>query len=87
MTVELKSFVDAVVAAIREHADELTALDRAVGDGDHGINMKRGFDAVAELGDDVYQQPRGGVLQKIGMTLVMKVGGASGPLYGSLFMG
>lgn len=87
MTVELKLFVEAVIATIRDHTDELTALDQAVGDGDHGINMKRGFDAVAELGDDVYQQPHGAVLQKIGMTLVMKVGGASGPLYGSLFMG
>jgi len=77
--------IDAAVAAIRDHAEELTRLDQAIGDGDHGINMKRGFDAVAELAD-IKALPLGDALQKLGMTLVMKVGGASGPLYGSLFM-
>ena len=77
--------IDAAVAAIRDHAEELTSLDQAIGDGDHGINMKRGFDAVAELAD-IRGLPLGDALQKLGMTLVMKVGGASGPLYGSLFM-
>ncbi|MGH6962740.1 MAG: dihydroxyacetone kinase subunit DhaL, partial [Dongiaceae bacterium] len=78
--------VAAAVSTIREHAEELTALDRAIGDGDHGLNMRRGFDAIAEAGDAVTNLPLPAALEKIGMTLVMKVGGASGPLYGSLFM-
>jgi len=76
-----------VASAVREHADELTELDRAIGDGDHGANLRRGFDAVAELAPELEAMPLGAALQKAGMTLVMKVGGASGPLYGSLLMG
>lgn len=72
--------------AIIAHADELTALDQAIGDGDHGVNMKRGFDAIADVADEIAVLPFGKALQKAGMTLVMKVGGASGPLYGSLLM-
>ncbi len=79
-------FIDAAAMAIREHAAHLTELDRAIGDGDHGINMERGFNAVAEARDEICGLPLPGALHKIGMTLVMKVGGASGPLYGSLFM-
>ncbi len=78
--------IDAAVAAIDRNAEELTSLDQAIGDGDHGINMKRGFQAVAETRDDLAALTLPAALQKAGMTLVMKVGGASGPLYGSLFM-
>ena len=78
--------IEATSAAIAAHTEELTALDQAIGDGDHGLNMKRGFDAIAETGDEVAALPFGQALQKMGMTLVMKVGGASGPLYGSLLM-
>ena len=74
------------VARIVEHADELTALDQAIGDGDHGINMKRGFEAISEIAEEIDALPAGAALQKAGMTLVMKIGGASGPLYGSLLM-
>ena len=74
------------VARIIAHVDELTALDQAIGDGDHGFNMKRGFEAIAALGDELDALPLGPALQKAGMTLVMKVGGASGPLYGSFLM-
>ena len=76
-----------VAAAVRASADELTELDRAIGDGDHGTNLRRGFDAVAALAPELEAMPLGAALQKAGMTLVMKVGGASGPLYGSLLMG
>lgn len=76
-----------VAAAIRASADELTELDRAIGDGDHGANLRRGFDEVAALRAELDAMPPGQALQKAGMTLVMKVGGASGPLYGSLLMG
>ena len=78
--------IEAATAAVAAHAEELTALDQAIGDGDHGLNMKRGFDAIAETGDEVAALPFDQALQKLGMTLVMKVGGASGPLYGSLLM-
>ena len=76
-----------VATAVRANAEELTELDRAIGDGDHGANLRRGFDAVAELAPELDAMPPGQALQKTGMTLVMKVGGASGPLYGSLLMG
>ncbi len=78
--------IDAAVTAIERNAEELTNLDQAIGDGDHGINMKRGFQAVAETRDELAALTLPAALQKAGMTLVMKVGGASGPLYGSLFM-
>ncbi len=73
--------------AIADHADELTALDQAIGDGDHGFNMVRGFAAVAEATDEIVALPPGEALKKAGTVMVMKVGGASGPLYGSLLMG
>lgn len=78
--------IEAMVTAIQNHADELTALDQAIGDGDHGINMKRGFTAIAAIKPELEGLSASAALQKIGMTLVMKVGGASGPLYGSFFM-
>jgi phosphoenolpyruvate---glycerone phosphotransferase subunit DhaL len=72
---------------IQAHAEELTRLDQPIGDGDHGLNMARGFAAVAAAADEIAALPFGAALQKAGTTLVMKVGGASGPLYGSLLMG
>ncbi len=78
--------IDAAVAAIRANAERLTALDQAIGDGDHGVNMRRGFDAIAAARAELAVLPLDQALQKAGMALVMKVGGASGPLYGSLLM-
>jgi dihydroxyacetone kinase-like protein len=78
--------IDATVEAVRADAERLTALDQAIGDGDHGVNMKRGFDALAAARDELAALPLAQALQKAGMALVMKVGGASGPLYGSLLM-
>jgi dihydroxyacetone kinase-like protein len=73
-------------SAIAGRADYLTQLDAAIGDGDHGINMTRGFEAVAKAiaahGSDT---PPGRLLVLAGNTLVETVGGASGPLWGSLF--
>lgn len=87
MTQELLSaLIERTTASIAAHADELTKLDQAIGDGDHGINMARGFQAIAEQRDSLAALPANQALQKAGMTLVMKVGGASGPLYGSLLM-
>lgn len=68
------------------NAEELTALDRAIGDGDHGINMRRGFEAVLSDLETLSAKGLGDALKGVGTTLVMKVGGASGPLYGTLFM-
>jgi dihydroxyacetone kinase-like protein len=75
-----------VAARIIAAADELTALDSAIGDADHGLNMKRGFEAVLTERAAILAKPLGEALKTVGMTLVMKVGGASGPLYGTLFM-
>ena len=78
--------VRALAVAVIEHADELTSLDQAIGDGDHGLNMKRGFEAVLATLPDLADKSMPEMLKAIGMTLVMKVGGASGPLVGTFFM-
>jgi dihydroxyacetone kinase-like protein len=82
----LKSLVKAAAEQVIASAPELTALDQAIGDGDHGTNMKRGFEAVLGRLDTIGAQPVDEALKTIGKTLVMTVGGASGPLYGSFFM-
>jgi len=69
-------------AAVAAEADHLTQLDSAIGDGDHGVNMTRGFHAVVEAVDGT-EEPPGRTLILAGKTLVSKVGGASGPLWGT----
>jgi phosphoenolpyruvate---glycerone phosphotransferase subunit DhaL len=87
MTMELRrELITAVAAVIDRHAEELTTLDQAIGDGDHGINMKRGFEAVAADAAALGAKSWPDFLKGVGTTLVMKVGGASGPLYGTLFL-
>ncbi|MCY4453757.1 MAG: dihydroxyacetone kinase subunit DhaL [Immundisolibacterales bacterium] len=81
-----RELVERASRAILEHREELTALDRAVGDGDHGLNMARGFEAIAASAEELAALPFGKALDKAGMTLVTKVGGASGALFGSLLM-
>ena len=78
--------VRALAGSVIEHADELTSLDQAIGDGDHGLNMKRGFEAVLATLPGLADKSLPDMLKAIGMTLVMKVGGASGPLVGTFFM-
>ena len=78
--------VRALAQAVIAHADELTSLDQAIGDGDHGLNMKRGFEAVLATLPALADKPMAEMLKTIGTTLVMKVGGASGPLVGTFFM-
>ena len=78
--------VRALAASVIEHADELTRLDQAIGDGDHGLNMKRGFEAVLAALPGLADKSLPEMLKATGMTLVMKVGGASGPLVGTFFM-
>jgi phosphoenolpyruvate---glycerone phosphotransferase subunit DhaL len=81
-----RRLIEAVAAAMIDHAEELTGLDRAIGDGDHGLNMKRGFEAVMGDIDGLAARTLPEALRAIGTQLVMKVGGASGPLYGTLFL-
>src|SRR3979411_1730601 len=81
-----KVLFETVAHRVIASADELTDLDRAIGDGDHGINMRRGFEAVLAAVDELSAKELGESLKGLGTTLVMKVGGASGPLYGTLFM-
>ncbi|MCB1501674.1 MAG: dihydroxyacetone kinase subunit L [Bauldia sp.] len=81
-----RALIEGVAHRIIDHAAELTALDQAIGDGDHGVNMKRGFEAVLADLDTHAGKPLPEALKSVGMALVMKVGGASGPLYGTLFM-
>ena len=81
-----KLLFETVAHRVIASADELTDLDRAIGDGDHGANMRRGFEAVLAAVDELSARNLGESLTGVGTTLVMKVGGASGPLYGTLFM-
>jgi phosphoenolpyruvate---glycerone phosphotransferase subunit DhaL len=81
-----------VVAAVRsiadvviEHRNELVTLDREIGDGDHGENLKRGFTAVLSKLDGAADTP-GAVLKVVASTLISTVGGAAGPLYGTAFL-
>lgn len=71
---------------IDENKGYLSELDAAIGDGDHGINMSKGFNAVIEKLKDDEGLDIAGILKKTGMALVSNVGGASGPLYGTAFM-
>ena len=81
-----EKLVRALAASMIEHAEELTSLDQAIGDGDHGLNMKRGFEAVLATLPGLADKSLPEMLKSIGMMLVMKVGGASGPLVGTFFM-
>jgi phosphoenolpyruvate---glycerone phosphotransferase subunit DhaL len=81
-----KRLIVTVANRVIASADELTDLDRAIGDGDHGTNMRRGFEAVLAAADELSAKSLGESLKGVGTTLVMKVGGASGPLYGTLFL-
>lgn len=80
---ELRNWLQEYARLIAENRTELSELDAAIGDGDHGTNMDRGMQAVIETlaGDSI-----GDVAKQAGMTLVSKVGGASGPLYGTFFL-
>ncbi|MHC6591382.1 dihydroxyacetone kinase subunit DhaL [Arthrobacter sp. C152] len=72
--------------AMAEHRLELIELDRAIGDSDHGENMDRGFQAVLARLDEAAPETPGAALKMAAMTLMSKVGGAAGPLYGTAFL-
>ncbi|MCE7079351.1 dihydroxyacetone kinase subunit DhaL [Streptomyces sp. ST2-7A] len=77
-------WLDAAAAAVARDADRLTELDAAIGDADHGSNLNRGFTAVARRLAEQPPETPGAVLTGAGRTLISTVGGASGPLYGTL---
>ncbi|RZS39108.1 dihydroxyacetone kinase DhaL subunit [Herbihabitans rhizosphaerae] len=83
---DLVTAIRAAAATVAEHRVELIQLDRAIGDGDHGENLDRGFKAVlAALGQSTVDDPSA-VLKLVATTLISKVGGAAGPLYGTAFL-
>jgi dihydroxyacetone kinase-like protein len=79
-------WIRAYADTIAENKEYLTELDAAIGDADHGINMNRGMQAVLAKVDGVEPKDVGALLKAVGMTLVSTVGGAGGPLYGTLFL-
>lgn len=85
-TPDLATALETFADRIRESRDELTALDSAIGDADHGINMDRGMTAVRGLLPGLRDGPAGMLFKQAGRTLISTVGGASGPLYGTFFL-
>jgi phosphoenolpyruvate---glycerone phosphotransferase subunit DhaL len=88
-TAGARRWLERLGATLTEHAAELTQLDAAIGDADHGTNMARGFRAVRERvldGPGAADADVAGLLKQAGMALISTVGGAGGPLYGTLFI-
>jgi len=81
-----RAWVSESVRVIAENRVELTALDRPIGDGDHGENMNRGFTAVMPKLDDLADGTPADVFKLVAMTLISTVGGAAGPLYGTAYL-
>lgn len=77
----------AIHHAILAHEADIESLDRAIGDGDHYINMKRGTETIVNMHDELTDLAPWDALNKIGMKLLSTIGGASGPLFASFFMG
>ncbi len=85
-TAAVDAWVRRFAALVAEQRDHLTELDSAIGDADHGSNMDRGLKAAVAALDEARPSSVGPLLTKVGMTLVSTVGGASGPLFGTLFL-
>ena len=83
---QILQWLHSVAIAIEENKDYLTELDAAIGDADHGINMNRGFQKVKDKLVSVADGDIESILKTVSMTLISGVGGASGPLYGTLFL-
>jgi phosphoenolpyruvate---glycerone phosphotransferase subunit DhaL len=82
----VRDWIRAYAAEVAQHRVELVQLDTVIGDGDHGTNMDRGMRKAVEKLDSVEGEDIGAVLKAVGMALVSSVGGAAGPLYGTLFL-
>jgi dihydroxyacetone kinase-like protein len=85
-TAGLDQWIRSFAILVAENKDRLTDLDAAIGDGDHGANMDRGMRAAVAALDDIAPTTAAALFNKVGMTLVSTVGGASGPLFGTLFL-
>jgi phosphoenolpyruvate---glycerone phosphotransferase subunit DhaL len=83
---QVRDWIRRFADVVSEHRMELVRLDTAIGDGDHGTNLDRGFKKVVEKLDSTEATDIGADLKAVGMALVSSVGGAAGPLYGTLFL-
>jgi phosphoenolpyruvate---glycerone phosphotransferase subunit DhaL len=83
---DMAAAIRAVAKVVAEHRVELIQLDRAIGDGDHGENLDRGFQAVVSKLDESTPDTPAAVLKLVATTLISKVGGVAGPLYGTAFL-
>jgi dihydroxyacetone kinase-like protein len=83
---DVRAWIARYATDVAEHRAELVKLDTAIGDGDHGTNMDRGMRKAVEKLDSLESDDIGSVLKTVGMALVSSVGGAAGPLYGTLFL-
>lgn len=82
----LSDLIKAVAETIEQNADEITTLDQVLGDGDHVTNLQRGIDALLKQSNELTDLEWKQAIQKIGMTLLSTMGGASGSLFGTLFI-
>jgi phosphoenolpyruvate---glycerone phosphotransferase subunit DhaL len=78
--------IQAATQTLIDHVDELTALDQAIGDGDHGLNMRRGALAIQAKLEELKTQPFNDALKTMGMTCMSTIGGSSGPVFGTLLV-
>ncbi len=85
-TIEFSTYIKAIISTIDANAEEVAELDRAIGDGDHVVNLQRGLAALDKLGNELDSADWSTALMKIGMTLMSTMGGASGSLFGTLFV-
>ncbi|MDE5081672.1 MAG: dihydroxyacetone kinase subunit DhaL [Trichodesmium sp. St18_bin1] len=83
---QIIQWLEAVATVLEGNKDYLTELDAAIGDADHGINMNRGFQKVLIQLPTIMNKDIGGIFKAVSMTLISTIGGASGPLYGTLFL-
>lgn len=80
------TLIQAATQTLIDHVDELTALDQAIGDGDHGLNMRRGAQAIQAKMDLLSTQSFNEALKTMGMTCMSTIGGSSGPVFGTLLV-
>lgn len=83
---QIPVLISAIIQTINDNADEVTELDRAIGDGDHVVNLQRGLTALANISNELAALNWSAALMKVGMTLMSTMGGASGSLFGTLFI-
>ncbi len=83
---DLERAIAAATQTLIDHVDELTALDQAIGDGDHGLNMRRGAQAIQARLPDLAGKPLNEALRTMDMTCMSTIGGSSGPVFGTLLV-